>query len=164
MSAHENVDALFEPIGCPLLRIKGTYPTVLCCTGPGATVWVHWLPEHQRSMPCRSVSCSYCSEGVPRRPLCYLPALVLRSTGGVSGWRSYVLELPLRAGRELRDRLGQCVALRRARPCGIVDIRAVGKITAPGDRVPFDVFRTLSSLWRVQTQDQIALVDSRYTD
>ena len=164
MSDHETADALFEPIGAPLLRIRGTYPVVVCPTGTGATVWVHWLPMHKRSMPCRTGSCPHCSEGVPRRPLCYLPALLLRSAGGISGWRSVVLELPLRAGAVVRERVGQCFALRRSKPCGTVDLQFVGKVTAPSERIPFNVFRTLNALWRIPTQDAVALVDSRYTE
>ena len=157
MAAHVHVP-------CPLHRIRGTYTSLWHIAGPAVSVWVHWLPDFKRSMPCVVYRCPHCREGLPRRPLSYVPAYLLRGNGELAYWSRSVLELPLRTGRELFNRIGSVVCLRRARPCGPVD---VGRSLLPVpqcDGKRFEVLPTLFALWRIPSSMQVALVGPGYTE
>lgn len=164
MDSHESSDPLFGTVCVPLLRIRGTYPTVVCPTGPTVSVWMHWLPEFKRSMPCVRSECPHCAEGFPRRPLSYVPALLLRSSGGVARWSPVVLELPLRAGIAALERRGQCVSLRRTKHQGPVELLLCPKLQPPSERGTVSVFETLFSLWRIPRSNQITLVSPQYNE
>ena len=161
-NATATVPACAVPV--PLLRIKCSYPVMVCATGPAVSIWMHWLPEFRRSMPCVVGRCPHCREGMPRRPLSYVPALVLRSAQGEVRWRRTVLELPLRTGTLLHDRQGQCFALRRSKPCGPIDAVPSGKLPSPKSGERIEVYATLFPLWRIPRTTAIALVSSGYTE
>lgn len=162
----DHATALQPPVICPipLLRIRATYPIVLHINGPGVSIWMHWLPDFKRTMPCVRRTCPYCRAGLPRRPLTYIPAMVLRGASGFREWRRVVLEVPLRAGKELFDLQGKGVILRRVKHCGPIDILAANHTELPADPRRFDVFGTLRTLWRIPASSQVALVSDGYTE
>lgn len=148
----------------PLLRVRGISPTVWYVAGPAVSVWVHWLPEYKRSMPCVCARCPYCRGGIPRRPLSYVPSYHYRQFSNGNWWSRAVLELPLRAGRELFDRIGKVVSLRRTKTMGPVEVLVMARSEPPRDGVRFEVLPTLFGLWRIPATMQVALVGSGYTE
>lgn len=152
------------PLDVPLLRIKCSYSTLVYPTGPGVALWMHWLPEFKRTMPCSRRQCAWCRDGLVRRPLSYVPALVLRGISGVSEWRRTVIELPVRAAHALSELRLSVVSLRRPKPCGMVEIEPKDLVLQPTVSTSIDVFRTLFTLWRLPASFQVALVSEGYTD
>ena len=133
----------------PLVRIHPGRPYTVMVGRQVKHVYVHWLADQKRTMPCLLGRCTLCGESNPRRPLSYFQGMHYRSDGGVFDWRAAVIEVPYQCGKILEEMPGKPVALRRDRKCGPVNIGTFLFPAPVPKQIDFVLQDRLLAFWRL---------------
>lgn len=145
--------------GLPLVRVRPqATETAVVVAGPVVGYYTHWVKELDRTQCCLVFGCRWCDERVPRRAMAYVGILHFRLVGTEYLWRPAVLEVPHMTGQLLAGMVGQRVALKRDRKFGPVNVgRYLFSEETPRTK-PLDFVPQLLKMWRVEPNQQVALV------
>ena len=122
--------------------------------GDPVPVWLHWLEQAKRTVPCTGHECDYCPK-IRQQWKGYAPALVFDT--GSSSWKSHIIELTENARDELlKDEFRAIVqwrgtVIKMSRVANVVHAKVEDReIKAPLPET-WDIKPTLVRMWQIRS-------------